>query len=116
MSNETLAFMAPLVCSLVCFGVAHACVWSYVLNIRPWFVMIAAAGFLMWSLYWSLLAISAGPNPTIPRGEMTKIIRWAEFSGGLFVGAWALLWTRSMVRMPHRWRRTWRNGVMLRLG
>ena len=96
MRSSSLAFEAPFVCSLVCFAAAILFVHAWRVQVHAWRIVLAALGWLCWTLYFALLAITAGPAPMLERGEVALAARWAELGGGLLLGGWLLLWMRRM--------------------
>ena len=95
-----LAFEAPLICALTTFGAAILFFFSWRIGVRPWWVLVAVFGWLSWTIYFSLLAISAGPSPILDRGDMAPMVRWAELIGGVLLAIWLVFWTRHGIRHP----------------
>lgn len=95
-----LAYEAPFVCALTCF--AAACLFSYAWRIgaRPWYVLVAVAGWLSWTVYFALLTITAGPAPVMARGDLVPTVRLAELAGGLLIAAWLVFWIGFGVKPP----------------
>ena len=94
-----LAYEAPLVCALTSFAAALLFVYSWAIKARPAYVLVGAAGWLSWTIYFSLLAISAGPAPMIARGDMVGMVRASEMLGGLLLAVWLVCWVRFGVRL-----------------
>jgi len=95
-----LAYEAPLVCALTCFAAALLFAYSWAIQARPPYVLVGVAGWLAWTIYFSLLAISAGPAPMIKRGDMVDMVRAAELLGGLLLAVWLMCWVRFGIRLP----------------
>lgn len=95
-----LDFEAPLVCSLTTFLAALLFFFSWRIGVRPWWVMVAVGGWLSWTIYFALLAITAGPAPMIERSDIVPMVRWAELLGGVLIAIWLIFWTRHGIRYP----------------
>lgn len=100
MHQSMLAYEAPLVCALTSFAAATLFLYAWRIRARGWYALIAVAGWLCWTVYFSLLAISAGPAPMLKRGEMVEMVRVAELLGGLLLAVWLVAWVRFGVRLP----------------
>jgi hypothetical protein len=95
-----LAFEAPLVCALTSFAAALLYFYAWRIGTRPWWVLLAVAGWLNWTIYFAMLAISAGPAPMISRSDITAMVRWSELLGGILLMLWLVFWTRRGIRSP----------------
>ena len=95
-----LAYEAPLISALVTFAAAWLFFMSWRLRLRPWWVLVAMFGWLSWTIFFALLAISAGPAPMLKRADITSMIRWAELIGGVLIAVWLIFWTRQGIRYP----------------
>jgi hypothetical protein len=93
-----LAFEAPFVCALVTFAAALLFFFSWRIGSRPWWILVAVGGWLSWTIYFALLAITAGPAPMITRAEITPMVRWAELLGAVLIAVWLFFWFRRGVR------------------
>lgn len=93
-----LAFEAPFVCALVCFAAALLFFLSWRIGARPWWVLVAVMGWLSWTIYFALLAITAGPAPMLSRQEITPMVRWAELIGAVLIAVWLMYWVRRGLR------------------
>lgn len=93
-----LAYEAPLVCSLASFAAAMLFLLSWRIGARPWWILVAVGGWLSWTIYFALLAITAGPAPMIARGDIVPMVRVAELFGGLLIGVWLVFWVRQGIR------------------
>ena len=100
MHSSMLAYEAPLICALTSFAAALLFFFSWRIGVRPWWVLVAVFGWLAWTIYFSLLTISAGPAPMLRRGEITAMIRWAELIGGVLIAIWLIFWTRHGIKYP----------------
>lgn len=96
-----LAYEAPLVCALTCFAAALLFAYSWAIRSRAPYVLVGVMGWLAWTVYFSLLAISAGPAPMIKRADMVDMVRAAELLGGLLLAVWLVCWVRFGIRLPH---------------
>lgn len=106
MHQGILAFEAPMVCALVCFAAAQLYVYAWWLGCRPWPILIGALGWLLWSIYFGLLAVSAGPSPQFLRADALSNIRLTELAGGVVIAVWLLLWSRrELAHLPANGRR-----------
>lgn len=97
-----LAFEAPLLCALTSLMAACLFFYAWRVGARPWFILLGVLGWLCWTLYFSLLAISAGPAPKLDRGDWAPAVRWAEIAGALLLACWLVLWTRDGIGR-YRW-------------
>ena len=104
MHQSMLAYEAPLVCALTSFAAALLFAYSWAIRARPPYVLVGAAGWLSWTIYFSLLAISAGPAPMLARGDMVAMVRASEMLGGLLLAVWLVCWVRFGIRLnaPNR--------------
>jgi hypothetical protein len=93
-----LSFEAPLVCSLTTFAAALLFFFSWRIARRPWWVLMAVFGWLSWTIFFALLAITAGPAPMIERADITAMVRWAEMLGGVLIAVWLWFWFRHGIR------------------
>lgn len=100
MHSSLLAFEAPLLCAMVTFAAAILFSYAWRIGSRPWYVLVGAGGWLCWTLYFGLLAITAGPAPHISRAEVTLMTRWAELIGGVLIAVWLVFWVRMGTRVP----------------
>ncbi len=98
MHQGYLAFEAPIICALTSFAAAQIYVYAWWLGVRPWPILIGALGWLIWAIYFAMLAVSAGPDPMIVRGNAMINIRIAELAGGLVLAAWLIIWSRQELR------------------
>jgi hypothetical protein len=91
MHTEELAFGSTTLASVLSLAFAIIMVYAFVLGIRLRWLLVGAAGWLGLSLYFGLLAISAGPAPVISRGDIADwvrvvlIVSYTMF--GIFFGA-----------------------------
>lgn len=97
-----LAFEAPLLCALTSLTAACLFFYAWRIGTRPWWILVGVGGWLCWSLYFSLLAISAGPAPKLDRGDFATVVRWSEIAGALLLFSWLALWARDGIGR-HRW-------------
>lgn len=95
-----LAHEAPLICSLVTFAAAWLFFMSWRIRLRPWWVLVAMFGWLSWTIYFALLAISAGPAPMLKRADIASMVRWAELIGGVLIAVWLVFWIRRGLQHP----------------
>lgn len=95
-----LAFEAPFLCALTSFSAALMFIYAWRIGSRPWFIVVGAFGWLSWTIYFGLLAITAGPAPMLDRNDIAPMVRLAELFGGMLIAAWLLLWIRHEVRFP----------------
>lgn len=98
MHSSMLAYEAPLVCSLASFAAAMLFFLSWRIGTRPWWVLVAVGGWLCWTIYFALLAITAGPAPMITREQIQLMVRIAELGGGALIGIWLVFWARQGIR------------------
>jgi len=101
MHSSMLAYEASLVCALTSFAAAILFVYAWVIKARPWYILVAVAGWLSWTIYFSLLAITAGPAPMLERSEIVDMVRTSEMLGGLLLAGWLVCWVRFGIRLPH---------------
>ena len=94
------AFEIPLFCSLVTFAAAWLFCMSWRIKLRPWWVLVAMFGWLSWTIYFALLAISAGPAPVLNRADIAFMIHLAEVLGALLIAIWLVFWGRQGLRYP----------------
>ncbi len=95
-----LAYEAPLICALVTFAAAWLFFMSWHIRQRPWWILVAMFGWLSWTIYFALLAISAGPAPMIERGEIVPMVRWSELIGAVLIAVWLVFWVRRGFKNP----------------
>ena len=100
MHSSMLAYEAPLVCALVTFAAALLFFFSWRIGCRPWWVLVAVVGWLSWTIYFSLLAITAGPAPMLDRSDIIPMVRWSELLGGILIGIWLVFWARNGIKYP----------------
>ncbi len=104
MHSSMLAFEAPLVCAMVTFAAALLFFFAWRIGARPWYVLVAVFGWLSWTIYFALLAITAGPAPMLERGDIVAMVRWAELIGGVLIAVWLGFWLRNIqtcgVKLP----------------
>jgi len=91
-----LAYEAPLVCALTAFAAALLFFFSWRIGVRPWYVLVAVLGWLCWTIYFALLAITAGPAPMITRGDIVPMVRVAELLGGILIAVWLGFWLHGI--------------------
>ena len=84
-------------------AVLSAAIWLVIwARSRQGYALLCAGGWLGLCIYWSLLAISAGPQPVLVRGSIALVVRVllvlaaAALGGGKLWLAW-LAWRRQPV-------------------
>jgi len=99
-----LALESPL--SLAMMALLSALVWSLLWRrTRAPYMLLSVAGWVVLCLYFSLLAISAGPAPVIVRGDITQPVRVlgilaaALLAGGKLWMLWGMLEWREARRL-----------------
>ena len=97
--TSMLAFESPLMLALM--ALSSSAVWLLLWRrSRAPYMLLMLAGWLGLCLYWSMLAISAGPAPVLPRGDIAVAVRVLGVVVALVIVAGKILLLRQM----------WRNG------
>ena len=97
--TSMLAFESPLMLALM--ALSSSAVWLLLWRrSRAPYMLLLLAGWLGLCLYWSMLAISAGPAPVLPRGDIAVAVRVLGVVVALVIVAGKILLLRQM----------WRNG------
>lgn len=92
-----LALESPLALALM--GLASAMVWLLLWRRSGMSYMLPlAAGWFGLCLYWSLLAVSAGPLPVVARAELAF---WVRLLG---LGAAGVMSAGKLLLLLHMWR------------
>lgn len=93
-----LAQIAPAFAAIACLATAYVIVWMIFFKQRPTWFLLLVTSYMFWCIFFSLLYISAGPNPAIDRINAVVPIRNAEFAGAFSLLAWATMMVRAFVR------------------
>ncbi len=96
-----MAMLPYVICTLASLGTAVIFVLAFVGRLRPWTILVGALAFLLLSVGFSLIAISAGPDPAFHRVVAADAIRWLFLAGGAIWIAWLVLFVAGMVRVRH---------------
>lgn len=99
MHTSMLAFEAPFLLALM--ALSSTTIWMMLwCKTRTLYMLPLAGGWALLCLYWSLLAISAGPAPVVGRADSALWVRVVGLAAALVLeaGKVAMLW------------RLWRNG------
>lgn len=65
---------------------------------RSGYMLPLLAGWLLLCIYWSLLAVSSGPAPVLPRGDIAVAIRLIGIGAAGLLAAGKLALLRRMLR------------------
>ena len=92
-----LAFESTLVLALM--ALSSAAVWLLLWRrARAPYMLLLLAGWLGLCLYWSLLAISAGPAPVLPRADIAVVVRALGILVALVIAAGKVCMLARMFR------------------
>ena len=95
--TSMLAFESPLVLALM--ALSSAAVWLLLWRrARAPYMLLLLAGWLGLCLYWSLLAISAGPAPVLPRADIAVAVRALGVLVALVIAAGKVCMLARMLR------------------
>lgn len=75
MHTQDLAFSSTTLASVLSLSFGMITIYAYVLGLRLRWLLFGAAGWLGLSVYFGLLAVSAGPAPVISRGDLAACVR-----------------------------------------
>lgn len=93
-----LAQLAPALAAVACLTTAYVIVWMIFFRQRQTWFLFLVASYMFWCIFFSLLYITAGPNPAIEREHAVVPIRNAEISGAITLLIWAAMMVRSFMR------------------
>ena len=95
--TSMLAFESPLMLALM--ALSSSAVWLLLWRrSRAPYMLLLLAGWLGLCLYWSLLAISAGPAPVLPRADIAVAVRALGVLVALVIAAGKLCMLARMFR------------------
>ena len=98
MHTSLLAFESPAIASIASLVFGTLIVYAYLLGLRAWWVLFQAAGWYGFTLYFGLLAISAGAEPQLGRGDIVLTIRVVLLLTYTAFATWGVFWVRGMLR------------------
>jgi uncharacterized membrane protein len=98
MHTSLLAFESPAIASICSLVFAILIVYAYILRLRCRWVLWGAAGWMGFSIYFGLLAVSAGVNPQLGRAEIVLTIRVVLLLTYIAFVAWGVFWVREVAR------------------
>lgn len=103
MDADTLRLSIPYyVCTVAALGSAGMCMLAAWKRLRPPWLLLLAAGFLLLGFAFFLIAATAAPGGHVTRPQVGDAIRGLCLMGGLLWIAWLLLFTRSVVRVEKK--------------
>ena len=103
MHTQDLAFASTTLASVLSLAFGMITIYAFLLGLRLRWLLFGAAGWLGMSLYFGLLAVSAGPAPVISRGELADWVRVVLILAyGLFAVYFAAL-ARLLLRYGALW-------------
>lgn len=92
MHTQDLAFASTTLASVLSLAFGMITIYAFVLGFRLRWLLFGAAGWLGLSIYFGLLAVSAGPAPVISRGDLAAYVRVVLIVAyGLFAVHFAVL-------------------------
>ena len=89
---SSLGFYANMSAAVAYFGLTMLFIFVWWVRLRPWFTLIGAGWLALLCLYFSMLAISAGPDPIIDRAALVYPIRYTNLAATSLATLWALAW------------------------
>ena len=99
--TSMLAFESPLLLALM--ALSSVCVWLLLwLRTRAGYMLLMLPGWLLLCVYWSLLAVSAGPAPALDRGGIAVTVRVLGIAAAVLLAAGKLLLFWRMARNGKR--------------
>lgn len=98
MHTSTLAFESPAIASIASLVFGTLVVYAYLLHLRAWWVLFQALGWYGFTVYFGLLAISAGADPLLGRAEIVLTIRFVLLITYMAFAVWGVYWARGMLR------------------
>lgn len=98
-----LAFAAPTTASVCSLVFAILVCYGYLLGVMSKRDLWRAAGWTGFCVYFGLIAISAGADPVIKRGDIAIIIRGVLLLTYLLFLAWGAAWAHNQLfrQRPH---------------
>lgn len=102
MHFTSLAVESPLIISIVFMVPAIIVCFAVRVGYRPRTILLLAASFLAFCVYFALLAISAGPDPYWKRGDMAFPIRYLGIVAAAFLAAWSIVFLGETIRYNRR--------------
>ncbi len=97
-----MAMLPYVICTLASLGTSVIFVLAFAGRLRPWSILVGALTFLLLSVGFALIAISAGPDPAFQRGAAADAIRWLFLVGGVAWVTWLVLFVAGMVHVRRR--------------
>lgn len=98
MHTSLLAFESPAIASVASLVFAILIVYAYLLRLRRWWVLLQAAGWAGFCVYFGLLAVSAGAEPLLGRAEIVLYVRFVLLLTYMAFAAWGMFWVRGLLR------------------
>jgi hypothetical protein len=106
MHTTTLALESNLYASIVYLMVSQLFMVAYVRGVRPYWVPFGAGWALLQSVFYAMLAITAGPDPAIDRTTLALGIRVVNVSASTLLAITAIAWAAQMaIFVAPRWRK-----------
>ena len=72
---SSLGFYANMSAAVAYFVLTMLFIFVWWVRLRPWFTLIGAVGFALLWLYFSMLALSVGPEPIVDRAARWYPVR-----------------------------------------
>ncbi len=94
-----LGFFVNMSAAVAYFGLTMLFVFVWWVRLRPWFTLIGAGWLALLCAYFSMLAISAGPDPVVDRTALVYPIRYTNLAATGLATAWALAWVAQIAGM-----------------
>lgn len=89
---SALALFVNTAAAVAYFGLTMLFIFVWWVRLRPWFTLVGAGWLAMLCLYFSMLAISSGPDPVIDRVALVYPIRYINLAATGLATLWALAW------------------------
>lgn len=75
---------------------------AVVLRLRRPHMLVGVVAFLLLSLWFGGLAITAGPAPVMLRGQAADLLRWLAATTAAIWFVWLASYSWSLIRIEHR--------------
>ena len=89
---SALALFVNTAAAVAYFGLTMLFIFVWWVRLRPWFTLLGAGWLAMLCLYFSMLAISSGPDPVVERAALALPIRLSNAAATSLATLWALAW------------------------
>jgi len=89
---SALALFVNTAAAVAYFGLTMLFIFVWWVRLRPWFTLLGAGWLAMLCLYFSMLAISSGPDPVVERAALALPIRLSNAAATSMATLWALAW------------------------